>query len=65
LTGFTGYWEKLEKLRGFATARSLSMVEFAIAEQVAQTAAAVEKQLSALDRMELDPLLWRSAAVAN
>jgi len=35
------------------------------AEQVAQNAAAVGKQLSALDRMELDRRLGRSAAVAN
>jgi hypothetical protein len=34
------------------------------AEQVAQNAAAAGKQLSALDRMELDQLLGRSAAVA-
>jgi hypothetical protein len=31
LIEFTGYWEKLEKLREFAAARSLSMVELAIA----------------------------------
>jgi hypothetical protein len=31
LIGFSGYSEKLEKLREFATARSLSMVELAIA----------------------------------
>ena len=65
MIGFTGYWEKLEKLREFATARSLSMVELAsawllsapvVASVIAgATSAEQVARNAALDRMEFGP----------